>query len=61
MKRRNLQYFKMDKARKVMENPLSTDLKSFLTATFALCKSRVVKKDIANVLHELENNYRLSA
>jgi hypothetical protein len=51
----------MDKARKVMENPLSTDLKSFLTATFALCKSRVVKKDIANVLHELENNYRLSA
>jgi hypothetical protein len=62
MKKRTAQYFKKNKARKIFEHAPEKDLKTFLNAIFELSRSRIVKRDVQNTLHELENNmYKLSA
>ena len=63
MKRRNISYFQKSKARKIMSNILNADLKTFLNASYQLCKSAVVKSHVYQTIQELENNtsYRLSA
>lgn len=53
MKSRTIQYFKEAKARKVLQNPLAADLKTFLNATLKLSHNYIVKKDIESVLREL--------
>jgi len=52
MTRRNKNYFTRQKALRAMMN--FTDLKSFLMAGFRASRSLVVKKDIINMLTELE-------
>jgi hypothetical protein len=62
MKKRALIYFSRSKALKIMERPLSVDLKTLLSATFAVSKSRVVKKHIKQTLMKLDSsNFQLSA
>ncbi|HTM65909.1 MAG TPA: hypothetical protein VL093_06305 [Flavipsychrobacter sp.] len=51
MKRRNKNYIERKKAFRSMIN--FTDLKSFLMAGFKTSRSMVVKKDIVNMLMEL--------
>jgi hypothetical protein len=53
MKSRTIQYFKQEKARKILQNPIAADLKTFLNATMRLSHSRVVKRDIENTLRML--------
>ena len=62
MKNRTKQYFKKSKARKIFQHPLQSDLKTFLNAAMELCRSRIVKHHVQEVLVELDNpQYRLSA
>ena len=62
MNKRNVIYFSKNKALKILERPIEVDLKTFLSATFALSRNRVVKNHIENTLHQLSaNEYRLSA
>lgn len=52
MTRRNKNYFSRQKALRTMVK--FTDLKSFLMAGFKASRSLIVKKDIINMLIELE-------
>jgi hypothetical protein len=62
MKKRAVIYFSKNKALKILESPLSADLKTLLSATFALSHSRVVKNHIQNTLMQLEKpTYKLTA
>jgi hypothetical protein len=62
MKKRAVIYFSKNKALKILESPLSADLKTLLSATFALSHSRVVKNHIQNTLMQLESpSYKLTA
>jgi len=62
MRKRNVRYFTKARAMKIMEHPIQADLHTFLSATFALSRSRVVKNHIQNTLHELNSTaYKLSA
>jgi len=62
MKNRALIYLRKDKARKILESPMQADLKTFLSATFALSRNYVVKKHIHNTLQQLDTQvYKLSA
>jgi hypothetical protein len=62
MRNRNVIYFSKNKALKILERPIDVDLKTLLSATFALSRSRVVKNHIQNTLHELETPfYKLTA
>lgn len=62
MKQRAVIYFSKNKALKILESPLKADLKTLLSATFALSRSRVVKKHIENTLMQLNQpTYKLSA
>ncbi len=62
MKNRTVTYFSKHKALKIMESPLTADLKTLLSATFAISHSRVVKKHIQNTLQELSMpSYKLTA
>ncbi len=55
-------YFSKSRALKVLESPLTADLKTLLSATFAISKSRVVKQHIKNTLVQLNSpEYKLSA
>ncbi len=62
MRQRNVRYFTKARAMKIMESPIQADLHTFLSATFALSRSRVVKNHIKATLHELNSTaYKLSA
>ena len=62
MKSRNIIYFTKSRAMKIIENPIQADLQTFLSATFALSRNRVVKNHIQNTLHDLlAPAYKLSA
>lgn len=62
MNKRNVIYFSKNKALKILEHPIQADLKTFLSATFAISRNRVVKNHIQNTLQALETPvYRLSA
>lgn len=62
MKKRAVIYFSKNKALKILESPLSADLKTLLSATFALSHSRVVKNHIQNTLMQLDTPaYKLTA
>jgi len=62
MKKRNVIYFSKSKALKILENPTAVDLKTLLSATFAISHSRIVKNHIQNTLRELNAPvYKLTA
>lgn len=62
MKNRTIVYFTKNRARKIIESPLQADLKTFLSATFALTRNNVVRKHINSTLQELNSRaYKLSA
>jgi hypothetical protein len=62
MKKRNVIYFSKNKALKILEHPLQADLVTFLSATFALSRNKVVKNDIQKTLRQLDAPvYRMSA
>jgi hypothetical protein len=62
MNNRTITYFSKNKALKILERPIESDLKTLLSATFALSHSRIVKKHIEHTLHELcQPDYRLTA
>jgi hypothetical protein len=62
MKKRTITYFSKNKALKIFENPMETDLQTFLSATFALSRNRIVKNHIQHTLLELaQPTYKLSA
>jgi hypothetical protein len=62
MNKRNVIYFSKNKALKILERPIEVDLQTFLSATFALSRNRVVKNHIQNTLHELSvREYKLTA
>lgn len=63
MQNRAVIYFRKSKARKVLEQPLTSDLKTFLSATLALSRNNVVKKHIHGTLQQLHTEYsfKLSA
>jgi len=42
---------------KVVQHPLDTDLKTFLNATFSLCRNNVVKQDIIATLRQLDQPF----
>ena len=57
MNKRTIQYLKKIKAMKVIQNPIETDLKTFLNATFSLCKNAVVKQDILATIRQLDKPF----
>ena len=62
MKNRTITYFSKNKALKILERPTEVDLKTLLSATFAISHSHIVKKHIQHTLHELSMPaYRLTA
>jgi hypothetical protein len=62
MKKRAVIYFSKNKALKILESPLKADLKTLLSATFAISRSRIVKKHIQNTLMQMEAPmYKLTA
>jgi hypothetical protein len=62
MKTRSVTYFSKNKALKILENPRQVDLQTLLSATFAISRNHVVKKDIEKTLHQLSSIvYKLSA
>lgn len=62
MKKRTVIYFSKNKALKILESPLSADLKTLLSATFAISHSRIVKRHIQNTLMQLDApSYKLTA
>ena len=57
-----MRYFSKNRALKILQRPLQIDLNTFLSATYAISHSRVVKKDIQNTIHELNAPvYKLTA
>jgi hypothetical protein len=62
MKKRTITYLSKNKALKVLANPIESDLQTFLSATFALSRNRIVKSHIQETLMELSRpSYKLSA
>lgn len=63
MKSRTIQYFKEEKARKILQHPMEADLKTLLAATMKLSHNRIVKRDIEHTLRALDFpvQHRLSA
>ena len=62
MNNRTVTYFSKNKALKILERPTEVDLKTLLSATFALSRSRLVKKHIQNTHMELSAPvYKLTA
>jgi hypothetical protein len=63
MKKRTLAYIKKCKARRIIQNPLTADLSSFLAATLELSRSNIVKKHIRQSIEALQSPtwYKLSA
>ncbi len=62
MKSRAIKYFSKNRALKILEHPTKVDLKTLLSATFAISRSRVVKNHIHDTLQELNSHfYKLSA
>ena len=62
MKNRAVTYFSKNKALKILERPLTADLKTLLSATFAISHSRIVKKHIKNTLMQMDTrSYKLTA
>ena len=62
MKNRTVTYFSKNKALKILERPTQVDLKTLLSATFAISRSHIVKKHIQNTLLELSvPRYKLTA
>jgi len=62
MKKRAVIYFSKNKALKILESPLKADLKTLLSATFAISHSHIVKKHIQNTLLQLDTPvYKLTA
>jgi hypothetical protein len=62
MQKRTMQYLRKEKARRILEQPLNFDLKTLLSATFALSESSVVKRHIHKTLTQLNApSYRMSA
>jgi hypothetical protein len=61
MKARNVTYFSKNKALRILERPIQADLKTLLSATFAISRNRVVKNHIERTLLELAPMYKLSA
>ena len=62
MKKRAVIYFSKNKALKILESPMRADLKTLLSATFAISHSRVVKKHIQNTLMQMDTrSYKLTA
>jgi hypothetical protein len=62
MKNRNVIYFSKAKALRILSRPIEADLKTLLSATFAISHNRIVKKHIQQTLHKLELPYlKLSA
>ena len=57
MTNRAVIYFRKDKALKIWERPMEADLKTLLSATLAISRNRVVKKDIINTLQDLNTTY----
>lgn len=53
MKHRNITYLSKNRALKVLEHPLEADLQTFLSATLALSRNRIVKNHIQNTLIQL--------
>lgn len=57
-----MQYLRKERARRILEQPLNFDLKTLLSATFALSESSVVKRHIHKTLTQLNApSYRMSA
>ena len=47
---------------KILEHPMQADLQTFLSATFALSRNRVVKNHIQKTLHQITAPaYKLTA
>ena len=62
MKNRTVKYFSKNKALKIFASPLEVDLKTLLSATFALSRNRIVKRHIENTILQLETPvYKLTA
>jgi hypothetical protein len=62
MKKRSVIYFSKNKALRILESPMQVDLKTLLSATFALSRNRVVKRHIENTILQLSAPvYRLTA
>lgn len=62
MKKRAVIYFSKNRALKILESPLKADLKTLLSATFAITRNRVVKNHIEDTLMRLETlPYKLTA
>ncbi|WP_345081425.1 hypothetical protein [Nemorincola caseinilytica] len=62
MNKRTVTYFSKSRALKILESPLKVDLKTLLSATFAISHSRIVRKHIQNTLLQLEQPaYKLTA
>ncbi|HMG81483.1 MAG TPA: hypothetical protein VK559_00475 [Ferruginibacter sp.] len=57
MKNRTITYFSKNKALKILERPIEADLQTFLSATFALSRNRVVKNHIQNTLMQLDTPF----
>jgi hypothetical protein len=55
-------YLSKNKALKILERPIEADLVTFLSATFALSRNRVVKNHIQDTLQHIDAMvYKLSA
>ena len=62
MRTRTVTYFSKNRALKILERPIDVDLKTLLSATFALSRNHVVKNHIQNTLMQLSAPaYRLTA
>lgn len=57
MKKRTIAYFKKLQALKVIANPLSFDLTTFLAASKEMSRSRIVKQHIESSLQELSQTF----
>ncbi len=53
MPNRSSNYMRKEKARKVMESPLSFDLKTLLSASLALTRSHIVRNHVSTTLNVL--------
>jgi hypothetical protein len=62
MKKRTVTYLSKNRALKIIENPTSVDLKTLLSATFAISRNRIVKNHLQHTIQELDMPvYRLTA
>jgi len=55
MKRRNVKYLTKNRAMKIIERPVQTDLQTILSAMFTLSSNQVVKSHIQKTLHQLNS------